>query len=155
MTTPQLSLLPNFIAAVTKNVPGSTTTTKQPPWLQATQTQNTSGANQRAKRKSAYLNQPFPDDQIQAIYTALTDSSFSNAQALLQVDSYGGQVNVPAPTATAVAQRSSIMKLQYSVYWPDPSDDQVDLNWINNFYASVYAATGGVRSRTESPTAAT
>ena len=36
------------------------------------------------------------------------------------------------------------MKLQYSVYWADPSDDQVNLNWINDSYANVYAATGGV-----------
>ena len=57
MTGPELGLLPKFLAAITKDVPGSSTTTKQLPWLQATQTQNTSGANQRAKRKSAYLNQ--------------------------------------------------------------------------------------------------
>ena len=144
MTSPNLSLLAPFLAAMTKDVPGSSTTTKQLPWLQATQTQNTSGANQRAKHKSAYLNQPFPADQIQAVYAALTDASFSNPQALLQVDTYGCQVNVPAPAATAVPQRSSIMKLQYSVYWADPGDDQVNLNWINDSYAAVYAATGGV-----------
>ena len=144
VTSPDLTLLTPFLDAMTKDVPGSTTTTKQLPWLQATQTQNTSGANQRAKHKSAYLNQPFPQAQIQALYTGLTDASFSNAQALLQVDSYGCRVNVPAPAATAVAQRSSIMKLQYSVYWEDPSDDQVNLNWINDLYANVYAGTGGV-----------
>ncbi len=144
VASPAQGLLPTFLAAITKDVPGSSTTSRQLPWLQATQTQNGSGANQRAKHKSAYLNQPFPDDQVQAIYAALTDSRFGNPQALLQIDAYGGQVNVPAPDATAVAQRSSIMKLQYSVYWTDPSDDQVNLNWINDFYPSVYAATGGV-----------
>jgi FAD/FMN-containing dehydrogenase len=86
----------------------------------------------------------FPDDQIQAIYGALTDAAYSNSQALLQVDSYGGQVNALAPDATAVAQRSSIMKLQYQTYWISPEDDEVNLGWINNFYARVYAASGGV-----------
>ena len=49
-----------------------------------------------------------------------------------------------APDATAVAQRSSIMKLQYQTYWTSPEDDEVNLGWINSFYASVYAASGGV-----------
>ena len=41
---------------------------------------------------------PFPPGQIQAIYAALTDAAYHNPQALLQVDSYGGQVNAVAPT---------------------------------------------------------
>lgn len=39
---------------------------------------------------------------------ALTDPNYDNPQALLQVDSYRCQVNAREPTATAVAQRSSI-----------------------------------------------
>jgi hypothetical protein len=41
-------------------------------------------------------------------------------------------------------QRSSIMKLQYQTYWTSPGDDEVNLGWINGFYDSVYAASGGV-----------
>lgn len=141
---PAVRLLPDFLAAITRDVPGSSTSTLSLPWLQATQTLNGSGPNQRGKYKSAYLNQPFPTHQIRATYAALTDRRFTNPQALLQIDSYGCQVNVPAPSATAVPQRSSIMKLQYQTYWAEPQDDQVNLNWINNFYARVYAATGGV-----------
>ncbi|HEY9242576.1 MAG TPA: FAD-binding oxidoreductase [Streptosporangiaceae bacterium] len=141
---PASRLLPDFLAAMTRGVPGSSTSTVSLPWLQATQTLNGSGPNQRGKYKSAYLNQPFPADQIRATYAALTDPRFANPQALLQIDSYGGQVNVPAPSATAVPQRSSIMKLQYQTYWAEPKDDQVNLRWINDFYARVYAATGGV-----------
>jgi hypothetical protein len=43
-----------------------------------------------------------------------------------------------------VAQRSSIMKLQYQTYWAQPEDDEVNLRWINDFFADVYSATGGV-----------
>ncbi len=51
---------------------------------------------------------------------------------------------MPRPDATAVAQRSSLMKLQYQTYWTSPEDDEVNLRWINRFYARVYAASGGV-----------
>ncbi len=141
---PAFGLLPSFLAQISHGVPGGTTTLETLPWLQATQTLNGSGPNQRGKYKSAYMKTPFPDDQIRAIHHALTDAHYTNPQALLQVDSYGGQVNVRPPDATAVAQRSSIMKLQYQTYWTSPEDDQVNLRWINRFYASVYAASGGV-----------
>jgi FAD/FMN-containing dehydrogenase len=114
------------------------------PWLQATEWLNGSGRNQRGKYKSSYMQAPFPDQQIDAIYAALTDDSYSNPQALLQIDSYGCQVNAVAPHATAVPQRSSIMKLQYQTYWPYAADDEYNLRWINDFYAEVYAPTGGV-----------
>ncbi len=113
------------------------------PWLEATQTLNGSGPNRRGKYKSAYMIQPFPDNQIAAIWNALTDPTFQNASALLQVDSYGCEVNARASSDTAVPQRSSIMKLQYQAYWNSAGDDASNLNWIRTFYQSVYADTGG------------
>jgi hypothetical protein len=86
----------------------------------------------------------FPEHHIEAIHRALTDSGYHNPQALVQIDSYGGQVNAVAPDATAVAQRSSVMKLQYQTYWGTRADDEVNLRWIRGFYADVYSATGGV-----------
>jgi FAD/FMN-containing dehydrogenase len=141
---PAFGLLPSFLAAISQGVPRGSTTTDTLPWLQATQTLNGSGPNQRAKYKSAYMKAAFPDEQIRAIRNALTDPHFSNPQALLQVDSYGCQVNAVRPGATAVAQRSSIMKLQYQTYWSSPDGDHVNLGWINRFYRNVYAASGGV-----------
>ncbi len=122
---------------------GSSAASRQLPWLQATQTLNGSGPNQRGKYKSAYMLAPFPPDQADAIYAALTDDRYDNPQALLQVDSYGCRINTRRPDATAVPQRSSIMKLQYQTYWTDPADDAVNLAWIRSFYRSVYASTGG------------
>ena len=90
------------------------------------------------------MKAPFPEQQIQAIYAALTDENYNNPQALLQIDSYGCRVNAVPPHATAVPQRSSIMKLQYQTYWPYAGDDEYNLHWINTFYANVYSATGGV-----------
>jgi FAD/FMN-containing dehydrogenase len=144
VTGPATGLLDTFLARVSAGVPGGSTTLASLPWLQATQTLNGSGPNQRGKYKSAYMKTAFPEHHIRAIYRALTDERYSNPQALLQIDSYGGRVNAVAPGATAVAQRSSIMKLQYQTYWGTPAEDSPNLRWIRDFYTDVYSATGGV-----------
>jgi FAD/FMN-containing dehydrogenase len=144
------ALLDGFLGALDAGMPTAalpTTTRRTMPWLQATQTLNGSGPNQRGKYKSAYLRRPFPNGQIAAIWAALTDPSYANPQALVQVDTYGGRVNAVAAGDTAVSQRSSIMKLQYQTYWTDPAEDELHLAWIRRFYASVYADTGGEPAR--------
>ncbi len=145
VTGPDQSILDTFLAQISRGVgaPAPGAEHRRLPWLYATQTLNPSGPNQRGKYKSAYMIKPFPPGQIDAIYAALTDPAYHNPQALLQVDSYGCQINAVAPRATAVAQRSSIMKLQYQTYWTDPADDAVNLAWIRRFYNRVYASTGG------------
>jgi hypothetical protein len=132
------------------------------PWLTATQSLNDSGPNRCGKYKSAYMTKGFTDYQIEAILRHLTDSSYSNPDALVQVDSYGGRINDAAPEDTAVPQRSSVLKLQYQAYWSwgtdadsdgvfDYRDAELDpeiagphLRWIRNFYQDVYRPTGGV-----------
>lgn len=123
----------------------SSTSARRMPWLEATQTLNGSGANQRGKYKSAYMKKGFPEDQFETIWKWLTvqnDQYPANSQALLQVDSYGCKINEVAPDATAVPQRSSILKLQYQTYWTEPAQDQVNLDWINGFYQEMYGARG-------------
>lgn len=132
------------------------------PWLTATQSLNDSGPNRCGKYKSAYMTKGFTDHQIEAIQRHLTDPGYSNPDALVQVDSYGGAVNDRAPGATAVPQRSSVLKLQYQVYWTwgvdadenglfDYRDAELDpgiaaphLRWIRDLYRDVYGPTGGV-----------
>ncbi|MGW1378378.1 FAD-dependent oxidoreductase [Streptomyces sp. NPDC002446] len=132
------------------------------PWLTATQTLNGSGDNQCGKYKSAYMTRGFTEEQLTAIYTALTRNDYKNPQALLQVDSYGGAMNLPESGDTAVYQRSSVLKLQYQTYWSwqrdanldgvaDHQDAEIDpsiaaphLRWIREFYRDVYKETGGV-----------
>lgn len=131
-------------------------------YLEAVQTLDGSGPNQFGKYKSAYMKKGFPADQIQTIFNYLNktptgpdNNALDMSQCLLQVDSYGGAINRVSPTATAVPQRSSIMKLQYQAYWnnaaaPGQADKspyremaQGYLDWINQFYRDVYAASGG------------
>ncbi|MEY9932130.1 hypothetical protein ABH926_006779 [Catenulispora sp. GP43] len=138
-------------------------------YLEALQTMNGSGPNQFGKYKSAYMNKGFPPNQAAAIYRWLhtTPKGVDEAdmsQSLLQVDSYGGAVNRVAPDATAVPQRSAIMKLQYQTYWLNssrpgegnqpPYDVQADahLGWINDFYREVYAEYGGTPDPANDPT---
>jgi hypothetical protein len=129
-------------------------------YLEALQTLNGSGANQFGKYKSAYMKKPFPADQIDAIYKWLQITPpgvlpADMSQSLLQVDSYGAAVNRRPSDATAVPQRSSIMKLQYQTYWlndsqpgkgelpPYNAQAAAHQQWINDFYREVYAAYGG------------
>jgi hypothetical protein len=142
---PAFGLLDTFLDQLNAGVTprGANTTDVTLPWLQATEWLDGSGRNQRGKAKSSYMKAPFPEHQIQAIYKALTDG-FVNPLALLQIDSYGGRVNAVPPHATAVPQRSSIMKLQFQTYWAKPEGDAENLAWINDFYADVYSDTGGV-----------
>ena len=125
-------------------LPRPTTTVQCMPWLYATQTLNGIGPNRRGKYKSAYMKQAFPPEQVAAMYSALSWPEHPNSQALLQVDSYGCQVNAVDSDATAVPQRSSVMKLQYQTYWVDPAQDDENLDWIRGFYEDMYGPVGPV-----------
>lgn len=114
-------------------------------FYEAVQTLNGSGANQRGKYKSAYMRKQFPADQVATILEYLnpaTAPTLDMTQCLLQIDTYGGQINAVAPEATPVPQRSSIMKLQYQAYWTTADNDQDYLDWIGKFYEQMYAAMG-------------
>ena len=125
-------------------------------WWEAVQTLNGSGPNQKGKYKSAYMRKDFPDDQIATLYhylrlhpTGPDGEPIDMSQSLLQVDSYGGEINTVSPQDTAVWQRSSLFKLQYQTYWqdvdsgPGPTGD-AHIQWIGDFYRDMYAAYGGV-----------
>lgn len=138
------SVAPRIVIGWHHYIPASTSA-RNMPWLEVTQTLNGSGANQRGKYKSAYMKKGFPEGQIDTIWKWLTienEQYPANSQALLQVDSYGCRINAVAPEATAVPQRSSIMKLQYQTYWTEPGQDQVNLAWINDFYQEMYGPRG-------------
>jgi len=132
----------NAVAAGQSRPVGHPTDFRVLPWLAATQMLNGSGRNERGKYKSAYMLKPFPDVQIDVMWEFLANPIHPNTQALLQVDSYGCQVNAVDPAATPVAQRSSIMKLQHQTYWTDPADDAVNLEWIRSFYTAMYGDQG-------------
>jgi len=139
-------------------------------YLEAVQSMDGARPTRVGKYKSAYMKKGFPADQIETIFNYLhttpngpDNQPLGMSQCLLQVDSYGGAINRVSPTATAVPQRSSIMKLQYQAYWNNAAEPgQADkspyremakgyLDWINQFYAEVYAVMGGTPDPSKDP----
>lgn len=156
MTSPAGTSLPHHCARVERELANARTCMAAPTsasvqhlsYLEAVQSLNGSGPNQCGKYKSAYMKKLFPADQSAAIYRWLhttppgIDPAAMN-QSLLQVDSYGAAINRQAANATAVPQRSSILKLQYQTYWDDDAQANAHLQWIEGFYREVYAEYGG------------
>lgn len=137
-------------------------------FLEAVQTLSGSGPNQFGTYKSAYLRAAMPDEQVEAIYDWLhrTPQGVPRAQmsqSLVQVDSYGGAVNDVPSDATAVPQRSSILKLQYQSYWNNAAEvgqagqgrfgrqQAAHLDWIRGIYRDAYAASGGTPDPASDP----
>ncbi|MFH8796507.1 FAD-binding oxidoreductase [Streptomyces sp. NPDC017941] len=114
------------------------------PWYIATDYLSGGNPTLYGKYKSAYARKGFSVTQIKAMYKHLSRTDYSNGDALVQVDSYGGRINAVRPGDTAVPQRDSVLKLQYQTYWTDPADEARHLAWIREFYRDVYAETGGV-----------
>ncbi|MCI2423222.1 FAD-binding oxidoreductase [Saccharopolyspora sp. K220] len=136
------ALLDRYLAAVSDGVGTPEVDARRMPWLLATREHAATSWNRHSDYKSAYLRTGFPDDQIAVIYQYLT--SYDNSGDLLQVDTYGGQINAIPPDATAAVHRDSIMKLQYQSYWDDPAEEPTRVQWLREFYRDVYQQTGGV-----------
>ena len=136
--------------------------------LEALWTLNGSGPNQFGKYKSSYLRAAMPETQVDAIHHWLNTypegvPRSDMTQSLVQVDSYGGAINRHASTATAVPQRSSLLKLQFQTYWNNASlvgdsdagraaaQEQAHLDWIRGMYGDTYASYGGVPDPARDP----
>ncbi|QQQ79559.1 FAD-binding protein [Saccharothrix sp. 6-C] len=119
------------------------------PWLNgvrflATNTPVLTSPTLRAEHKSAYHRRSLTDEQIAALRRHLTNDDTTNPNAMAMLISFGGKANVPGPDDTAVAQRDSVFKALYQVFWDREEDDAANLAWIRALYADVYARTGGV-----------
>jgi FAD/FMN-containing dehydrogenase len=143
------SLLAGFRAAVSDSV-GVTPSVSESthPWLEATNVLGPSDAGPsvrlRNKVKGSYIRLCYTDEQLATTYRYLTDPSIRSPLAGVLFGSYGGKANSVAPAATASPQRDSVLKALHPVYWADPSQDNLHLSWLRNFYRDVHATTGGV-----------
>jgi FAD/FMN-containing dehydrogenase len=109
------------------------------PWLEAAVSDRSGGDGARSKYKSAYMKRSFVPAEAQALYRFYSGNSVTARSSVVSIDSYGGAVNRPGIAAeTAIAQRSSIMKLQWQCYWFDPAEDAQHLHELDAFYTSVY-----------------
>ena len=113
-------------------------------WLEATVSESGSERPSRAKYKSAYMKQNFTDVEAKCIYKHLkrTSPGTDLRGSVLAVDSYGGAVNRATLSGeTAIAQRSSIMKLQFMSFWQREQDDAGRLRWMSDFFTELYSGT--------------
>ena len=115
------------------------------PWLDATVSHSggTGGyGTTRGKYKSCYMKKNFTTAELKRIYAWLNrDIPGVNTGYVIAVDSYGGAANKPhLAHETAVPQRSSVMKLQYQMYWQDPAEDEARLKYFDEMYTDIYSA---------------
>ena len=115
------------------------------PWIDAT-ISNAGGAGAngptRGKYKSCYMKKNFTVAELKRMYAQLTrEIPGVNTGGIIAVDSYGGAMNKPhLADETSVAQRSSILKLQYQMYWQDPAEDAARLKYFDEMYTDIYSA---------------
>ncbi|MEV6174989.1 FAD-binding protein [Streptomyces sp. NPDC051954] len=116
------------------------------PWLASVEALATAqdAETGRQKIKSSYLRRAFTNAQIDVLYDRLGSTDHTNESSSVSIQSYGGRVNTVAPTATASAQRDSVMKALFMNTWQDPAQDAANVDWLRRLYAGVYRTTGGV-----------
>lgn len=137
-------LLNDFVAAINEGTGVQPTVQRSTePWLRATLANKfDTGGFDRTKSKGAYLRKPWTAAQSATLYRYL--SADSQVWGEVSLYSYGAKVNSVPETATATAQRDSIIKVWMSATWMDPTQDDANLAWIREIYRDVFATTGGV-----------
>ncbi|PYF72651.1 FAD-dependent oxidoreductase [Pedobacter nutrimenti] len=96
----------------------------------------------QAKIKDALFRKPFTDDQIRTAYKYLTMDK--NIGGMLGLATYGGKINTVSSDATASVQRDSILDVACNTGWIDPGGEKQSLDWVREFYAELFAGSGGV-----------
>ncbi len=99
----------------------------------------------RQKNKTADLRKGYTEQQIATMYRYLSDESYANPNALVNITGFGGQINAVAPGATAAVHRDSILRVYFTAgSWDGEWDDETHMSWVRNLYRDLYADTGGV-----------
>ncbi|GGL86025.1 FAD-linked oxidase [Streptomyces fumigatiscleroticus] len=139
------ALMDGYVAAVTDGVDAAhSISTSSWPWLKATlKDPYDTGLFNRTKSKGAYLRKRWSDARIAVLYRYLSDASYDGHAGIL-LYSYGGKVNTVAPADTALAQRDSVLKANFTTYWSDAAQDDRHIAWMRALYRDMYADTGGV-----------
>ena len=124
-------------------------------WLTITMLINGSGPTLRGKYKSSYQRSQFTKVASEGLYDCLRsngtigrDLPTGVSECVFQIDSYGGNINSRGIANTSVAQRNSLLKTQYQIYWRDETDPSGSLDtaceeWIKSAYDLIHADTGG------------
>lgn len=94
------------------------------------------------KNTSAYAYDPFGADAVERIIQALADAP--NDKGLVQLDAYGGAVARVPGDATAFGHRAGVLwNMQFQAYWTDPSEQDANIAWVEDFRRSLLPFTRG------------
>ncbi|WP_217546799.1 FAD-dependent oxidoreductase [Streptomyces sp. GbtcB6] len=139
------ALLDAYVTAVAGGIGAPYTEVRSSwPWLKTTlKDPYDTGLYNRTKSKGAYLRRGWSAAQASTLYGYLSDAGYDGHAGIL-LYSYGGKVNTVAASATALAQRDSVLKANFTTYWPAAADDDRHVAWMRALYRDLYAATGGV-----------
>jgi FAD/FMN-containing dehydrogenase len=108
-------------------------------WFEATMATGEGGGSNRAKYKSSYMKRTFTPTESKAIYRFYSGKSIAAQSSVISIDSYGGAVNRPQlANETSIAQRGSVMKLQWQCYWNDAAEDAEHLRDLDEFFTAIY-----------------
>ncbi|MDP9795491.1 aclacinomycin oxidase [Catenuloplanes nepalensis] len=88
----------------------------------------------RYKVRATYLRRSYSDDQLAAIWRHLT-GAYGGSTSLI---GYGGQANAVAPDATAISQRSAVMKALCQAVWREEAHDDAMIGWTRDIYRDVF-----------------
>jgi hypothetical protein len=114
------------------------------PWMKATVGNGfDTGDLNRTKSADAFLRKPWSDRQIATCYQYLTDQRQTGLGAMF-LYSFGGKINTVPPSATAVAQRDSILRAWATAFWATPEQDTAQIGWLRDFNHDLYASGDGV-----------
>jgi hypothetical protein len=119
-----------------------THTVRQRNWLSATADNAGGPGGSRGKYKSVYMKRGFSEAEARSIYKNLqrTIPGADLRGCVIEIDSYGGAINRKGmEEATAVAQRSSVIKMQPMAFWSKPEDDASHSQWLQELYTEVYS----------------
>jgi FAD/FMN-containing dehydrogenase len=90
--------------------------------------------------KSAFL-QALDDDAIDLMVDGYARAP--SPYAVVFIEQLGGQVGRVGPDETAFAHRSAPYNLMVLSAWDDPADDETNLGWVRDVWATLRRHTGG------------
>lgn len=100
------------------------------------------GGGHPFKNTSAYAYDTFGRDAVDRIVRYL--HAAPNDQGLVQLDAYGGAVARVPSDATAFAHRAGVLwNMQFQAYWTDPSEQDANIRWVEDFRRSLLPFTRG------------
>ena len=123
-------------------------------WLAATGDEAGGPGGSRAKYKSAYLKRGFSEAEARCVYKHMqrTIPGSDLRGSVIEIDSYGGAINRKGlAAATAVAQRSSVIKMQPMTYWNNPEEEAAHCQWIGDFYTELFSGPEADREHPGTP----